>query len=63
VDYLAEEFYRRLMVCYRRLGRDGEAHSTYLACRKILSSILGVKPSSMTEGVIEDLSSDSGISR
>jgi len=58
VDNLAEEFYRHLMICYQRLGRDAEARATYLACRRILSSILGVQPSPKTVAVIEAVSSD-----
>ena len=45
VDNLAEELYRRLMVCDIRQGKEAEALSVYLRCRKTLSSVLGVEPS------------------
>ncbi|MBI5575296.1 MAG: hypothetical protein HY896_02915 [Deltaproteobacteria bacterium] len=50
-ESLAEEFYRCLIVCYRRLGRDAEAHATYRACRNVLSASLGIAPSPGTESV------------
>ncbi|HET6461623.1 MAG TPA: BTAD domain-containing putative transcriptional regulator, partial [Syntrophales bacterium] len=51
VDACMEEVYRRLMVCYKRLGRRGEALSVYQRCRKTLSAVLGVNPSPETEAI------------
>ncbi|HWS15258.1 MAG TPA: BTAD domain-containing putative transcriptional regulator, partial [Candidatus Methylomirabilis sp.] len=48
VDDLAEVFYRRLMVCLKRLGRDSEADAVYHRCRKTLAARLGRNPSSET---------------
>ena len=45
VDALAEGVYRRLMVCYQRLGRHAEALDTYRRCREMLAVLLGTKPS------------------
>jgi DNA-binding SARP family transcriptional activator len=55
VDELAEEFYRGLMECYGRLGRNAEAVSVYRRCRKALSSHLGVDPSRGTEAIYRSL--------
>jgi DNA-binding SARP family transcriptional activator len=55
VDPLAEEFYRRLMICYAALGRRSEALSTYQACRKILQVHLRVAPSPLTETVVRKI--------
>jgi DNA-binding SARP family transcriptional activator len=45
-DNLVEEFYSRLMYCEWRLGRCGDAVSTYRRCRDLLHLHLGAKPSS-----------------
>jgi DNA-binding SARP family transcriptional activator len=50
-DDLAEELYRRLMVCHIRQGREAEALSVYRRCRRMLSSILGVDPSAETRAI------------
>jgi DNA-binding SARP family transcriptional activator len=55
VDELAEELYRRLMVCHIRLGEEAEAFSVYRRCRKTLSSVLGVNPSPETRKLAESL--------
>jgi LuxR family maltose regulon positive regulatory protein len=55
VDELAEELYRRLMVCHIRRGREAEALSVYRRCRKTLSSVLGVDPSPETRRLAESL--------
>lgn len=55
VDNLAEDFYRCLMACYKRLGRDAEAHATYNTCRKVLSASLCIQPSSKTLAVYRTL--------
>jgi len=51
VDDLAEVFYRRLMVCLKRMGRDGEAQAAYHRCRKTFAARLGRNPSPETEAV------------
>lgn len=54
-DDLAEELYRRLMVCHIRQGREAEALSVYRRCRKMLSSVLGVEPSAETWAIAASL--------
>ena len=54
-DDLAEELYRRLMVCHLRQGQEAEALSIYRRCRKTLSSVLGVEPSAETRAVVASL--------
>jgi DNA-binding SARP family transcriptional activator len=54
-DDLAEELYRRLMVCHIRQGREAEALSVYRRCRKTLSSVLGVEPSAETRAIASSL--------
>jgi ATP/maltotriose-dependent transcriptional regulator MalT len=51
LDNLAEEFYRRLMICHRERGEQAEALTAYRRCRDMLSIVLGVKPSAETEAV------------
>jgi DNA-binding SARP family transcriptional activator len=51
VDDLEEAFYRRLMVCLKRMGRDSDAHAAYQRCRKTFVARLGRNPSSETEAV------------
>jgi two-component SAPR family response regulator len=55
VDDLAEELYRRLMSCYASLGQKAEALSLYHRCRKILSLVLGIAPSSETETLYQTI--------
>jgi LuxR family maltose regulon positive regulatory protein len=54
-DELAEEFYRRLMVCHIRRGQEAEALSVYRRCRKTLSAVLGVNPSAETRSIAESI--------
>ncbi len=54
-DDLAEELYRRLMVCHIRQGREAEALAVYRRCRKMLSAILGVEPSAETRSIAASL--------
>jgi two-component SAPR family response regulator len=54
-DEVAEELYRRLMVCHIKLGQESEALSIYRRCRKTLSSVLGVSPSGETRAVVASL--------
>lgn len=51
MDYLAEEFYQRLMVCYQALGNRADAVKTYNRCRSLLKAELGIEPSSETEAL------------
>ena len=60
-DDLAEELYRRLMVCHIRQGRDAEALSVYRRCRKTLSSVLGVDPSAETRAIAASLGRSHGL--
>jgi LuxR family transcriptional regulator, maltose regulon positive regulatory protein len=59
-DDLAEELYRRLMVCYIRHGREAEALSVYRRCQKTLSSVLGVDPSAETRAIAASLGRSPG---
>jgi DNA-binding SARP family transcriptional activator len=59
-DDLAEELYRRLMVCHIRQGREAEALSVYRRCRKTLSSVLGVDPSAETRAIASSLGRSPG---
>jgi ATP/maltotriose-dependent transcriptional regulator MalT/DNA-binding SARP family transcriptional activator len=54
-DDLAEELYRRLMICHIRQGREAEALSVYRRCRTTLSAVLGVNPSAETRALAESL--------
>jgi LuxR family maltose regulon positive regulatory protein len=49
IDDSMEELYQRLMICYRTLGKRGQALAAYDRCRKILNSTLGIEPSHETE--------------
>ena len=51
VDDLAEEFYQRLMICYRRLGDKRAAISTYTRMCDTLKARLDAKPSARTEAL------------
>jgi two-component SAPR family response regulator len=54
-DHLAEEFYRRLMVCYRNLGKNADAVKTYNRCRGLLKGALGIEPSPETTAVYSSI--------
>ncbi len=51
VDCLAEEFYQRIMLCCQSLGQQAKAVAVYNTCRSVLSSSLGIEPSSRTEEI------------
>lgn len=51
IDDLIEDFYRRLMVSYRHIGKRSEALSAYQRCKKTLTSVLGISPSPATEAL------------
>ena len=55
MDHLAEEFYRYLMICYLKLDRKAEGIAVYQRCRKALSAMLGMEPSSRTDSVYRQL--------
>jgi ATP/maltotriose-dependent transcriptional regulator MalT/DNA-binding SARP family transcriptional activator len=55
VDDLAEELYKRLMVCYQRLGRKAEALSVYNRCKKTLAAVLGIEPSPQTQSLYHSI--------
>jgi two-component SAPR family response regulator len=56
----AEEFYRRLMIAYDRLDRRSDAILAYQRCRKNLSSVLGIAPSSATEAIRQNIMAAGG---
>jgi DNA-binding SARP family transcriptional activator len=55
VDDISEEFYQQMMVCYHRLGRTAQALDTCERCKRVLSAVLGVKPSPRTEAIRKSL--------
>jgi ATP/maltotriose-dependent transcriptional regulator MalT/DNA-binding SARP family transcriptional activator len=59
LDHLSEELYRRLMRVYRHCGQSASALEAYRRCRKMLSVVLGVKPSPQTELIYQNLSQSS----
>ena len=54
-DDLAEELYRRLMLCHQRLGQKVEALSAYKRCEKILKDTLGIEPSPETQNIFRTI--------
>jgi DNA-binding SARP family transcriptional activator len=50
-DNLAEEFYQGLMRCLARQGRNAESAAIYRQLRQILSVVLGVAPSPVTQSL------------
>ena len=46
VELLAEEMYRRLVLCLSAQGRRAEAMEPYRRCRRQLSAVLGIPPPS-----------------
>lgn len=55
IDDLVEDFYQRLMVCHGRLGRRAEVITVFNRCRKVLSSVVGVEPSSKTLSLYQEM--------
>jgi len=55
VEPLAEEMYRRLMVCLSAQGRRAEAMEVYRRCRRHLSVVLGIAPAAATEALYRNL--------
>jgi LuxR family maltose regulon positive regulatory protein len=58
IDNLTEEFYQQLMFCYQHLDQQAEAMKVYKRCRKVLSAVLGIEPSSKTEAMYKKIASD-----
>jgi len=54
-DALAEGFYRRLMLCYRQLGRHAEAVDVYDSCRRTLAAEREAAPSPETTAIYESV--------
>jgi ATP/maltotriose-dependent transcriptional regulator MalT/DNA-binding SARP family transcriptional activator len=50
-DNIAEELYRRLMLCQLQHSDHAAAIATWRRCRSMLSVVLGVQPSAETEAV------------
>ncbi len=50
-DHLAEEGYRSLMLCQRKLGNHAAVAKTFHRCRSLLQSELGIEPSPETTAV------------
>jgi DNA-binding SARP family transcriptional activator len=55
VNELQEEFYRRLMRCYHRLGRRAEAATAYQRCRTLLTTSLDIEPSVETVSLFRQI--------
>lgn len=60
LDPLAEEIYRRLMLCQHTMGERAEALCTYRRCCKQLTAVLGVEPSPDTARLYRVLSRAAG---
>jgi DNA-binding SARP family transcriptional activator len=55
IDDLSEEFYQRLMVCHRKLGQHANAIEVYKRCRWLLSTKIGIEPSTRTKAIYDGL--------
>ena len=55
VDDLLEDLYLGLMRCFVRLGRWGEAQSTYRRCRESMQSILSIEPGPELQALYRDV--------
>jgi LuxR family maltose regulon positive regulatory protein len=54
-DMLAEQFYQRIMYCYRQTGRLAEAVEVYRQCFRVLNAGLNVEPSRRTQELYRSL--------
>lgn len=54
-DSLADELYRRLMLCHHARGRRAEALEVYRRCRHMLAVVLGIEPSAATQAAYRSL--------
>lgn len=61
VDDCREDIYRNLMICYRNLGKKSEALLAYERCRRVLSAVLGIKPSADTQALYTEILSEKTI--
>jgi ATP/maltotriose-dependent transcriptional regulator MalT/DNA-binding SARP family transcriptional activator len=52
---LAEDNYRRLILCLLQLGQRAEAYAVYRRCRQQLSVVLGIRPAAETEALVAAL--------
>jgi two-component SAPR family response regulator len=57
IDDQVEEFYQRLLVCYRHLGKKGEALALYSRCRMALA-LQCITPSARTKAAYEAVLND-----
>ncbi len=55
IDDLAEELYRRMMLCLHAAGRRAEAVAVYQRCETMLRTVLGVGPSSETRSLYQEV--------
>jgi ATP/maltotriose-dependent transcriptional regulator MalT/DNA-binding SARP family transcriptional activator len=60
LEPLAEEFYRRVMLCRKEQGRFAEAMDIYRRCRDLLSIVLGVAPSAETQALFRSIQAAAG---
>ena len=51
IDPVAEELYRRLMVCLKETGNAAEGVNAYKRCKQELTTSLGIAPSAETERI------------
>ena len=58
-DELSEEFYQGVMRCHAATGRSAEGLAVYRRLRQTLSLVLGSKPSTRTEQLVQLLRSES----
>ncbi|UCG38327.1 MAG: tetratricopeptide repeat protein [bacterium] len=52
---LVEETYRRLMICYHKMGRRAEAVAACHRCMEVLSSQIGAKISPLTKNLCDEI--------
>ncbi|MGI9331003.1 MAG: BTAD domain-containing putative transcriptional regulator [Gammaproteobacteria bacterium] len=55
IDSMSELIYRRLMVCYERIGQRADALLTYERCRRSLQEGFGIAPSRETRAIVDDI--------
>jgi DNA-binding SARP family transcriptional activator len=55
IDPLAEDFYRRLMQCYRSVGCPAEALAVYQRCHKALAALLSIDPTAQTTALYREI--------
>lgn len=55
VDMLAEQFYQRLIHCYRSVDRKADAVEIYRQCYRVLVASLNVEPSKKTQQLYREI--------